>query len=82
MNYTSFMIKIVGIPEQSFFDGDISVTEIPAKFYQLQNNSYNICKLSIWGSLSYDVMQYYEMNDYLIKSDLDLRLKLITNNLL
>ena len=66
MNYTSFMIKIVGIPEQSFFDGDISVTEIPAKFYQLQNNSHNICKLSIWGRLSYDVMQYYEINDYLI----------------
>ena len=66
MNYTSFMIKIVGKPEQSFFEDDISVTEILAKFYQQQENSYNICKLSIWGRLSYDVMQYYQLNDYLI----------------
>lgn len=66
MNYTSFMIKIIGEPQQSFFDSDISVTEILAKFYQFRENSYNICKLVIWGSLSYDVMQYYQLNDYLI----------------
>jgi len=66
MNYTSFMIKIIEKPEQSFFDNDISVTEMIAKFYQFRDNSYNICKLSIWGNLSYDVMQYYQINDYLI----------------
>ena len=66
MNYTSFMIKIIGKPEQSFFENDISVTEMIAKFYQFRDNSYNICKISIWGNLSYDVMQYYQINDYLI----------------
>ena len=66
MNYTSFMIKIIGEPQQSFFDNDISVTEILARFYQFRENSYNICKLVIWGSLSHDVMQYYQLNDYLI----------------
>jgi len=66
MNYTSFIIKIIGKPEQSFFDNDISVTEIIARFYQFQDNSYNVCKLSVWGSLSHDVMQYYKLNDYLI----------------
>ena len=66
MNYTSFMIKIIEKPEQSFFDNDISVTEMIAKFYQFRDNSYNICKISIWGNLSYDVMQYYQINDYLI----------------
>jgi len=66
MNYTSFMVKVIGKPEQSFFDNDISVTEMIAKFYQFRDNSYNICKLSIWGNLSYDVMQYYQINDYLI----------------
>ena len=60
------MIKIIEKPEQSFFDNDISVTEMIAKFYQFRDNSYNICKLSIWGNLSYDVMQYYQINDYLI----------------
>ena len=66
MNYTSFMIKIIKKPEQKFFDNDISATEIVAKFYQAQDNSYNVCKLSVWGSLSHDVMQYYQLNDYLI----------------
>ena len=66
MNYTSFMVKVIGKPEQSFFDNDISVTEMIAKFYQFRDNSYNICKISIWGNLSYDVMQYYQINDYLI----------------
>tara|TARA_B100000767_G_scaffold246494_1_gene246113 strand:+ start:3698 stop:3991 length:294 start_codon:yes stop_codon:yes gene_type:complete len=60
------MVKVIGKPEQSFFDNDISVTEMIAKFYQFRDNSYNICKLSIWGNLSYDVMQYYQINDYLI----------------
>ena len=60
------MIKIIGKPEQSFFENDISVTEMIAKFYQFRDNSYNICKISIWGNLSYDVMQYYQINDYLI----------------
>ena len=66
MNYTSFMVKIIGEPQQSFFDNDISVTEILARFYQFRENSYNICKLVIWGRLSQDVMQYYQLNDYLI----------------
>lgn len=66
MNYTSFMVKVIGEPQQSFFDNDISVTEILARFYQFRENSYNICKLVIWGSLSHDVIQYYQLNDYLI----------------
>lgn len=66
MNYTNFIIKIIEKPQQSFFNNDISVTEILAKFYQVHENSYNICKLLIWGSLSYDIMQYYQLNDYLI----------------
>ena len=66
MNYTSFMVKVIGEPQQSFFDNDISVTEILARFYQFRENSYNLCKLVIWGTLSYDVIQYYQLNDYLI----------------
>jgi len=66
MNYTSFMVKIIGKPEQSFFDNNISVTEMLARFYQFQDNSCNVCKLSIWGNLSHDVMQYYKLNDYLV----------------
>ena len=66
MNYSTFIVKIVQKPEQTFFDKKIAFTEIIAKFYQFRNNSYNICKLSIWGNLSNDVIKYYQINDYLI----------------
>jgi len=69
MNYTSFIVKITQNPEQSFFgsgDSRISLVEILGKFYQFRTNSANICKLSVWGNLGYDVMQYYQINDYLI----------------
>ena len=66
MNYSSFIVKIIQKPKQSFFDNKIPFTEIVAKFYQFRNNSYNVCKLSIWGNLSNDVLKYYQVNDYLI----------------
>ena len=69
MNYSSFIIKILGKPEQSFFDDNISVTEIIGKFAQFQNstkNSDTIIHLSIWGNLAYDAIKYYKENDYVI----------------
>ena len=69
MNYTSCIVKIIQKPEQSFFgteENRISVTEVLVNFYQFRNNSKNICKLSIWGNLSYDIIEYYQINDYLI----------------
>jgi hypothetical protein len=64
MNYTNFIIKIIAKPTQSFFDNEISVTELIGKFYQYRNNKYTICKVSIWGPLSHDINQYYQINDY------------------
>ena len=66
MNYSSFIVKIIQKPKQSFSDNNIPFTEILAKFYQFRHNSYNICKLSTWGNLSDDVIKYYQVNDYLI----------------
>ena len=69
MNYTSFIVKITRNPEQSFFgngDNRISLVEILGRFYQFRANSANICKLSVWGNLGYDVMEYYQLNDYLL----------------
>jgi len=67
MNYTSFIVKIVGQPKQSFFKDKISVTEIPAKFFPLRNkNSNTTIKLSVWGKLAYDVTKYYKEKDYVI----------------
>ena len=66
MNRTILLVKIIRKPEQSFFKNDTSLVEIIWKFYQFRNNSKNICKLSVWGRLSYDIIKYYNVNDYLI----------------
>ena len=66
MNYTSFLIKIIDKPNQKSFKDNISVIEITAKFYQQQQNLHNICKLSIWNSFPSTIMQYYQLDDFLI----------------
>jgi hypothetical protein len=69
MNYTTFIVKIISKPERSLFeidDNEILYTEFVGKFYQFRKNEYTICKISVWGNLAYDVLQYYQVNDYLI----------------
>jgi len=67
MNYVTFIVKIIGKPEQSSFDNNISVTEILVKLCQIKNHNSEITlQLSVWGNLSYDLMQYYQINDYII----------------
>ena len=66
MNYATFLIKIVSEPEQNFCNNDISYTQFQAKFYQYKNNQNTFCKISVWGNLSYDIVRYYQLNDYVI----------------
>nr|YP_010021007.1 Ycf41 [Chaetoceros muellerii]QOK36026.1 Ycf41 [Chaetoceros muellerii]UHB41355.1 hypothetical protein Ycf41 [Chaetoceros sp. DS1] len=53
-------------PEQSFFENQISATEFVGKFYQYRKSSDTLCKISVWGNLAYDLVRYYQVNDYLI----------------
>ena len=67
MNYSSFIVKIIGKPEQSFFDNNISVTEVRVRFYPLrETGSDNLLQISAWGNLAYDLIQYYKENDLII----------------
>ena len=69
MNYANFIVKIVGKPQQSYFNKNIMVTEIPVKFVAARNknlNVKNIFQISIWNNLSYDITKYYKLNDYVI----------------
>ena len=66
MNHIILIVRIINNPKQSFFDNNIVLTEIIGKFYQFKKNSYNRCKLLIWGNLAYDSIKYYHMDDYLI----------------
>jgi len=67
MNYGNFIVKIVGKPEQSFFENNICITEVLVKLCQIKKNKLEVpIKLTIWGNLGYDIMQYYHVNDYII----------------
>ena len=67
MNYANFIVKIIEKPEQSFFENDISVTEVIGKLRQIRNKKFEITlRLSLWGNLAYDAIQYYQINDYII----------------
>jgi single-stranded DNA-binding protein len=69
MNYTNFLIRVISQPERSIFNvnnEDIIYAEFIAKFYQYRNNSYTLCKIKVWGNLAYDVLRYYNKNDFLM----------------
>nr|YP_010537130.1 hypothetical protein ON770_pgp064 [Lithodesmioides polymorpha]UYC30917.1 hypothetical protein [Lithodesmioides polymorpha] len=67
MNYSNFIVKIIEIPKQSFFKDNTSVTEILVKFPQIRENKLaSTFYLSIWGDLAYDILKYYNVNDYII----------------
>jgi len=67
MNYVNFIVKIIGKPEQNNFEDNICITQVLGKLCQTKKNKLEIpLKLSIWGNLGYDIMQYYQINDYII----------------
>jgi len=84
MNYVNFIVKIIEKPEQSFFKDDICITEVLVKVSQNKKTQYEIpFRLSIWGNLGYDVMQYYQINDYIIiEGYLSLRENIFDNSTL
>ena len=67
MNYCSFIVKILKKPELSFFENNITLSEIPVQFFSVPNfNSEKILNLTFWGNLAKDIVQYYQINDYVI----------------
>jgi len=67
MNYSTFIVKIIKKPVQSFFKNNISLTELVVQFPQIRNkNCKNTFQVSVWGNLSYDIIKYYQQNDYLV----------------
>ena len=68
MNHSTLIVKIIAQPKQSFIKDSIPVTEILVKFPLIKSNTNcnDIFIISIWGSLSYDVIKYYSRNKYMI----------------
>lgn len=67
MNYSSFIVKIVEEPIQSYFEDGIPMTEIIVKFSQIRKRkTIQTFRISIWGNLADDVIKYYQINDYIV----------------
>jgi len=68
MNYNFFLVKIISKPEQSFFKEEKALTEVIVKYIPVSKkiDSVNTFNLSIWGTLSYDIVKYYNVNDYIL----------------
>nr|YP_009495852.1 hypothetical protein ycf41 [Plagiogramma staurophorum]YP_009495927.1 hypothetical protein ycf41 [Plagiogramma staurophorum]AWT38291.1 hypothetical protein ycf41 [Plagiogramma staurophorum]AWT38366.1 hypothetical protein ycf41 [Plagiogramma staurophorum] len=67
MNYTSFIVKVIKKPIQTFFDDKIPMTQFVVQIPQLRNNDEStIMRVTIWGKLGYDIIKYYQVNDYMI----------------
>ena len=69
MNYSSFIIKLIDIPEQSSFENNIRVTEVAAQFstkYKKTTPNKNILRISAWGDLSDNLIQNFCKGDLLV----------------
>jgi hypothetical protein len=78
-NYTSGIVKILESPVQTVFNNSIPITKFRVQFPQVRKNI--IVNLVFWGNLGRDVVNYYQINDYiLIEGYLSLRDNQITNS--
>ena len=78
-NYTSGIVKILEDPVQTIFNNNIPITKFRVQFPQVRKNI--IVNLVFWGNLGRDVVNYYQINDYiLIEGYLSLRDNQIANS--
>jgi hypothetical protein len=79
-NYTSGIVKILENPVQTVFNNNnIPITKFRVQFPQVRKNI--VVNLVFWGNLGRDVVNYYQINDYiLIEGYLSLRDNQITNS--
>jgi len=67
MNYVCLIGKILTEPKQSFFQDDLTKTQLWVKFPQSRQSKFiDLASLSIWGDLAYEVIKYYQVNDYIL----------------
>ena len=68
MNYSFFLVKIISKPEQSFFKEEKAIAEVIVKYIPVSKkfNSVDTFNISVWGTLSYDIVKYYNINDYVL----------------
>nr|QYB19316.1 hypothetical chloroplast RF41 [Climaconeis cf. scalaris] len=63
-NYVGSVVKILEIPRRKILKNNIIITQFRVQFPQVRKTS--IVSIILWGSLSWDILNYYKINDYII----------------
>ena len=63
-NYVGSIVKIVEPPIQKVVNKKIVKTQFRVQFPQLRNT--RLVNLVFWGNLARDVIDYYQVNDYIM----------------
>jgi len=63
-NYIASVVKILEKPHQRVINDKIVTTEFRAQLAQVRNT--RIVNLVFWGNLARDVINYYNVNDYIM----------------
>ena len=67
MNYISCTIRILEIPTIKLLYNKIPLIKFKAEIAKIRNNQSNIIiNAKIWGDLTYELIKYYQVNDYLL----------------
>ena len=67
MNYACFIVKIIEKPTQTFYNIRTPVTKFIVQVPDFNNtDKFTLIPAVIWGKLGYDIIQYYQTNDYII----------------
>lgn len=63
-NYFGSIVKILEKPIQKIVNGKVLSTEFRAQLGQIRNS--RIVNLVLWGNLARDIVNYYQVNDYIM----------------
>lgn len=64
INFISGIVKILELPKQKSFYNNILMTQVRVQFPQIRNKL--VVKLTFWGNLANDIVNYYKINDYVL----------------
>lgn len=63
-NYIGSVVKILETPKKKIFKNNIQITQFRAQLPQIRKTK--VINLVFWGKLGYDVLNYYQVNDYIL----------------
>ena len=58
-NYIGCIVKILETPKQKIVTNKIVTTEFRVQLPQIRNQTTTIAKLTFWGNLGRDVLEYF-----------------------